>query len=455
MFGITIKEAAALCNGSLKNANGVLENAEIKRVVIDSRKAQSGDIFAAYKGDKVDGHNYIAAAFANGASCALAEYVPDGVNGPVICVNDVQTALEDIVSAFRQQIDIPVVGITGSVGKTTAKEMVSSVLSQHFNVHKTAGNLNNTIGVPISVSEINKEHEAAIIEMGINHFGEMTHLAKVALPDIMLYTVIGHAHLEFLQDLVGVLRAKTEVLDYISPDATVIINGDDPMQRTINCRQKLFSYGINTDCDVKAYNIKSSTLHISCNIKYGARDIEVTIPSFGMHMVYAALEGAAVGFCLGLSDDEISAGIASFKNIGRRQALIDAGFIKVIDDCYNANPDSMKSSIDSLAQFDGRRICVLGDMRELGNNSPEMHYDIGKYAIEKGIDYILGSGEYTKETCNAAGDKGFYFDSTAELMEYLKHFIKKNDTVLVKASLGSNFAPVSEFLKGLKEESIL
>ena len=454
MFGITVKRAAALCNGSLiGNEEALSKNPEIKRVVIDSRTCRKGDLFVAYRGENTDGHRYIASALNNGAACALAEYLPEGVEGPVICVEDVQQALEIIMSEFRKELSIPIIGITGSVGKTTAKEMAASVLSQHYKIHKTEGNLNNTIGLPMSVSGIEKDDELAVIEMGINHFGEMTHLAGIARPNIMLYTLIGHAHLEFLGDLQGVLRAKTEVLPFMPTDGTVVINGDDPMLRSMSCTQKLLSYGLGEDCDVRAVNISAgSSLGIDCDITYGSRMLRVYIPSFGMHMVYAALEGAALGFLMGLSDKEIVDGISGFRNVGRRQQLTDNGFLRIIDDCYNANPDSMKSSIDSLAKLEGRRICVFGDMRELGENSPCMHSDVGSYAEKKGIDYIFCTGQYSRYLAEGAGDIAFYFEDHESMMNALKDFLHAGDAVLVKASLGSHLEPVSEFLKNLKSE---
>lgn len=448
MYGITVREAAAICGGSLFN---MTDNTEIKRVVIDSRVSRPGDMFVAFRGDKVDGHNFISCAFDNGASCALADHVPEGVNGAVICVDDVQKALEDIASAFRDTISIPLVGITGSVGKTTAKEMVYSVLYQHFNVYKTAGNLNNNIGVPMSISEIEKENEIAVIEMGISHFLDMDRMARVAKPDVMLYTMIGHAHLEFLNDLDGVLQAKTEVLQYMKDDSVIVINGDDPMLRKIKCTQQIISYGVEENNDVRAFNVvENGGVSVDCDISYQNRLIHAHIPSFGMHMVYTALEGAAVGFLYGLSDDEIEAGIATFRNIGRRQAFTDTGSILLVDDCYNANPDSMKASIDSLLCLNGRKVCVLGDMREMGETAPQLHYEIGQYALEKGIDKIFCTGEFSVETFRGAGEIAEYFETQEELIEALKTGLKKNDAVLVKASLGSHLEPVSEFLKELK-----
>lgn len=450
MKNMTIEKAALACGGKLCGSN-IDINTELLHVVIDSRTVQAGDLFVAYRGEKTDGHNYMTAAFRNGAACCLAERIPDAVNGAVILVPDVQAALEKICAEYRRTLSLPVIGITGSVGKTSAKEMISAVLSSHFNVHKTDKNLNNQIGVPMTVSRIEPEHEAAVIEMGISGFGEMSRLAAVAQPTIAVYTVIGHAHLEFLHDLDGVLKAKTEMLDHMGDDALVILNGDDEKLRSVQCRQKKLFYGLGEACDVRAENIRlGENGSTCCDILYGKRVIPVYIPAYGRHMVYAALEGAAVGFVMGLTDDEIARGIASFETVGRRGALTDTGYITLIDDCYNANPDSMRCGIDSLVKMPGRHVCILGDMLELGENSSEMHRAVGEYAAEKGIDLVLGSGSLAAEICRGAGERGVYFENNAALIEKLDSYIQKGDTVLVKASRSMHLEDVSEILKTLK-----
>lgn len=235
MKTMTVSRAAAICGGRLTQYS----DAPIGRAIIDSRQVQPGDMFVAYRGENVDGHRFIAKALEAGAACCLAEYLPEGVSGPVILADDVQAALEKICAEYRRGLSIPVIGITGSVGKTTAKEMISSVLEQRMNVLKTEGNLNNQIGVPMTVSRIEREHEAAVIEMGISGFGEMTALARIAQPTVAVFTVIGHAHLEFLHDLEGVFRAKTEMLAFMPEDGTVIYNGDDAMLRKLAARSGL------------------------------------------------------------------------------------------------------------------------------------------------------------------------------------------------------------------------
>ncbi len=448
MKGMTIIRAAQICGGELHGEGRF--DAELGKVVIDSRLVSKGDFFVAYKGERVDGHDYISAAFDKGAVCCLAQHVPEGEVRPIILVPDVQTALEKICGEYRRGLSLPVIGITGSVGKTSAKEMIGAVLSQRMNVLKTDKNLNNQIGVPMTISRITPEHQAAVIEMGISGFGEMSCLAKIVRPDIAVFTLIGHAHLEFLHDLDGVLKAKTEMLDYMADDAVVLINGDDEKLRGLQCRQKKISFGLGIDCDIRAENIThSADGQTECNIVCGVRRIHVSINAYGRHMIYAALEGAAVGMLMGLDDEDIIKGIAAFETVGRRAAVSDTGYLTLIDDSYNANPDSVKCGIDSLMKMPGRHVCILGDMLELGDEAEEMHYDVGRYAVEKGAELVLTSGTLSAQTCFGAGEKGRHFASREELINALSGLIKKGDAVLVKASLGSRFDQISEALKTL------
>lgn len=442
-------------NDAIKASGGVLcgeaeAGAQLGEVVIDSRLVKPGDMFVAYRGEKADGHDYIAAALDKGAACCLAERVPEGETRGVIVVPDVQKALEAITSAYRARFDIPVIGITGSVGKTTAKEMIWAVLLQHMNVLKTEGNLNNQIGVPMTVSRISSAHQAAVIEMGISGFGEMSVLAAMARPAIAVFTKIGHAHLEFLHDLDGVFAAKTEMIKFMPDGGTVIINGDDEKLRELRCRQNIVSFGLGADCAVRAENVSFDGENgISCDIVYGSRRIPVRIPAYGQHMVYAALEGAAAGFVMGLSDAEIAAGIAAYHTVGRRGVVVNTGYITLIDDCYNANPDSMQCAIDSLVKLPGRHVCVLADMREMGEDSPEMHRELGHYALEKGVDFVAAYGPMSRCLTAAMGDKARHFDTKAELIAALPALIERGDNVLVKASLGMHLEDAAEALKKL------
>ena len=443
---MTISRACEACGGKIYNSEG---SALLGKVVIDSRAIEEGDLFVAYKGERVDGHDYIQAAFDKGAACCLVERLVD-VPVAQILVPDVQSALEAITREMRKDVTIPLVGITGSVGKTSAKEMIWSVLSTRMNVHKTDKNLNNQIGVPMTMSRIAPEHEAAVVEMGISDFGDMTVLAQMVKPQIAVFTVIGHAHLEFLHDLEGVLKAKTEMLDYLDDDALVILNGDDEMLRKVQCRQRIVSFGMGENCDVRAENIRLNENGESCcRIVCRERSFDVCIPAFGQHMIYAALEGAAVGIEMGLSDEEIISGIAAYETVGRRAALVNTGYVNLLDDCYNANPDSVKSGIDSLCKMDGRKVCILGDMLELGEKEGEMHFDCGKYAAERGVSLVLCTGPISKETCRGADHIAHWFESREALIEALPALIKKGDSILVKASRSMKFEEISEAVKKL------
>ena len=445
MEPVSIREIAAVTGGELLGEGGVVTS-----VAIDSRRVTRGTLFCALPGEKADGHDFVGAAFDAGAACCLVTHAPMGVSGPMVVVPDVESAIKALAEWYRGKFDIPVIGIVGTVGKTTAKEMIWAVLSQHMNVLKTEGNLNNQIGVPMTVSRISSAHQAAVIEMGISGFGEMSVLAAMARPAIAVFTKIGHAHLEFLHDLDGVFAAKTEMIKFMPDGGTVIINGDDEKLRELRCRQNIVSFGLGADCAVRAENVRFDGENgISCDIVYGSRRIPVRIPAYGQHMVYAALEGASAGFVMGLSDAEIAAGIAAYHTVGRRGVVVNTGYITLIDDCYNANPDSMQCAIDSLVKLPGRHVCVLADMREMGEDSPEMHRELGHYALEKGVDFVAAYGPMSRCLTAAMGDKARHFDTKAELIAALPALVERGDNVLVKASLGMHLEDAAEALKKL------
>ena len=451
MKSMTISRAAAACGGVTVGCGDA--SAPILRAVVDSRTVRAGDLFAAYRGEKTDGHKYIKTALEKGAVCCLAEYLPDGVEGPAILVDDVQRAMEAIATVYRESIHIPVIGITGSVGKTTAKEMIASVLSRRFRVLKTEGNQNNQIGVPMTISRIEAEHEVAVVELGISDFGEMTQLAAIARPTIAVFTMIGRAHLEFLHDLDGVLRAKSEMLSALPEDGVVICNGDNEPLRKLRCKQRLLRFGLGEDCEIRAEELSyQPNGETRCIIRFGERRFPVRIPAYGRQMIYAALEGAAVGFVMGLTDAEIAEGIAAYQTVGRRSAITDTGYLTLVDDCYNANPDSMRCAVDSLLQTEGRHVCVLADMLELGPDSAQMHTDLGEYAAEKGIELLVCCGPMSENMARAASASGlqsFWYPTAEELIAALPGLLRRGDAVLVKASLGMHMERAAEAIKEL------
>ena len=453
MKNLTIENIISAVNGDWQGDTALLAR-EVTFITTDSRNVGRDCLFAAIKGENSDGHDYIGASIEKGALCVIAERLPDSEALPVIVVNNTVEALGNLAAFYRRQFDIPVLGITGSVGKTTAKEMVSSVLSRHFKVHKTPKNLNNELGVPLTLFGLDESHEFAVIEMGISHFGEMRRLAEIVHPDMALYTTIGSAHLEFLGDFDGVLRAKTEMLEYLPENGIVFVNGDNETLQKLTCKQEICRYGVSRGCEVTAENVRLlGTDGMELEIVSGTRRIPCKINSFGVHMVTAALGAAAVGMHMGLTDEEISVGIADYVPIGSRSGIIKTDKITIIDDCYNANPTSVAAAIDSLAMLKGRRVCILGDMGELGETEAKLHFEIGSHAANNGVELVIACGELSKNTAEGAKKADcksvIHFNDKSDLISELPKLIKKGDSVLVKASHSKKFEEIVEALKNL------
>lgn len=443
MMDLTINEIA-LCCGAAYYGPEELRHERICAVTIDSRTVSAGSMFAALAGERTDGHRFIPMAFEKGAVCVLAERVPEQtVPGVVLVVQDVRAALQTAAAYYRSKFDIPFVGVTGSVGKTTAKEMVAAVLGEKFCVHKTAANLNNELGVPLTLFALKKEHTAAVVEMGISDFGEMRRLAAMVKPDYAIFTTIGDAHLEFLGDRAGVLRAKSEMLEHMSAEGCVLINGDDAVLKTLSCPQKQLRFGLGDDCDVRAEELLVDEKgEISCCIVSGEHRLSVKIPAYGDHMVYAALEAAALAIELGLSDSEIIAGIGKYETVGHRGRVIRKGQQTIVDDCYNANPTSVESAIRSLRRLPGRHVCILGDMLELGEESAMLHAACGRFAREQGIELLLCCGDLSRSMAEAAGDAAVHFESRQALIDALPKLLQPDDCILVKASHSMRFEEI-------------
>ncbi len=456
MKQLSLRNIAAASHG-IYHGDGALLDREIAGVAIDSRKVEADFLFVPIKGARVDGHTFIPQVMESGALCTLTEQPLSDVSFPWIQVPSTADALRDIAAFYRNSLDIKVVGITGSVGKTSTKETIASVLSQKYRVLKTEGNYNNEIGLPLTVFQIRPEHQVAVLEMGIDHFGEMHRLASVSQPDICVITNIGLAHMENLGSRDGILKAKTEVFDHLKPDATVILNGDDDKLCTVSQVQgkaPVF-FGLDSSRDAWADGIENLGLRgTRCTLHLPAGDVRVHIPLPGEHMVYNALAGACAGLALGLSLEEIREGLATLRTIAGRSNLIDTGSLLIIDDCYNASPASMKSSLDVLATAEGRKVAVMGDMFELGPGERELHYNTGVYAARKGIDVICCIGSLSRSTWEGArsqrtADSGsvLYFETRDEFLDKMKNVIQKGDTVLVKASHGMEFSKIVETLQ--------
>ena len=458
MKHMSLQEITDACGGTY-HGDPALSSREVSSVVIDSRKAEQGSLFIAIKGSRVDGHSFIPQVMEKGALCSISEQDLGEVPYPYIRAASCEQALKDLAEHYRRSLDIKVVGISGSVGKTSTKEMIASVLSQKYHVLKTEGNYNNEIGLPLTVFNLREEHEIAVLEMGISGFGEMTRLAKIARPDICVITNIGVAHLENLGSRDGILKAKTEMFAYMNPQGTIILNGDDDKLRNFTPKNGLSPvyFGLDADCPFHADHIENKGLKgtyaefVTPRSRFTAH---INIP--GSHMVYNALAGAAVGYALGMTDQEIARGIEANVPIKGRNNLIETPRYTLIDDCYNANPASMKASLDVLACADTRTVAILGDMFELGEDSVKMHYDTGVHAAAAGINILICIGKHTADTVRGAEDTAKknglsmeirHFPTKEDFFREADDILKEKDTILIKASHGMEFTEIVDRLK--------
>ena len=461
MKHMTLSEIADACCGIYCGDPAFLD-CEVSSVAIDSRKVIKDTLFVAIKGARVDGHSFIPQVMEAGALCSLSEQDLGDVDYPYIRVSSCTEALKDLAEHYRRSLDIKVVGITGSVGKTSTKEMIASVLSEKYNVLKTEGNFNNEIGLPLTVFNIREEHEVAVLEMGISHFGDMKPLAKIARPDVCVITNIGYAHLENLGTRDGILKEKSSMTDYMNPKGSVIFNGDDDKLKSYTSRdgRTPVYFGLTSSCPFHVENIERKGLKgtyaefVTPTSRFHA---PISIP--GDHMIYNALAGVAVGYALGMNNDEIARGIEKLVPIAGRNNLIEAKHYTIIDDCYNANPASMKSSLDVLAYADTRKVAILGDMGELGADELAMHREVGAYAAFKNTDVLVCIGALSKDMAEAAKEtvlateknmKVFHFDTKEDFYQNMGQILNENDTILVKAS---HFMEFPEIVKKLSEEA--
>lgn len=460
MKNMTLSAIAEAVHGKLHIAESENANKEATCVVLDSRLIEAGGIFVATKGERVDGHTFIPQVMDKGALAVICEDAPDEKYS-YIKVEDSFVALKLLAKYYRAQLDVKVVGIIGSVGKTSTKEIVSAVLSEKYNVLKTQGNFNNEVGVPLTLCRIRDEHQVAVVEMGISDFGEMSRLADIARPDAVVMTNIGPCHLENLGDLDGVLKAKTEVFNYMKDGSPIVLNKDDAKLggKLDTGNLKVIYYGSGSDYYADKINnlgLKGTSFELKAAGK--TADTQINMP--GIHMVTNALAAAAIAYELGLSIGEIANGISKAQSISGRSNLIETKEFLVIDDCYNANPKSMKSALDLMRSALGRKVAILGDMFELGLNEAELHSEIGAYAVNSGIDLLICVGNIsknmydaavsTKEQANAKSSI-LYYEKKEDLLNDLKDnsrsVLRSGDTVLIKASHGMGFAEIVDYLK--------
>lgn len=454
MQNMTLANIAACLQGTLCQAEG-REQVEITGAVLDSRQVEAGYAFFAVRGERVDGHSFIPQAAEKGAALVICEEAP-AVEIPYILVEDTLAALKTVAAFYREQLDIPIIGVTGSVGKTSTKEMIAAGLSTQFNVLKTQGNFNNEVGLPLTILRIRKEHQVAVVEMGISDFGEMHRLSQIARPDICVITNIGQCHLENLGDRDGVLKAKTEIFDFMAKDGYVVLNGDDDKLTTITQvhGRRPYFFGFGEKADVFATEVQSQGLFGSdFQMQLFGEKLHASVPLPGQHMVINALAAACVGHILGMSNEAVLAGIASVQATGGRSNIMKLTDKTVIDDCYNANPVSMKSAIDLLMIANGRKAVILGDMFELGTEEQRLHGEVGRYAAMARLDGMIFIGNLAGEMYEGAMKLHAmpeYYPDKESFFAAHKQSDFADTTILVKASHGMHFEEIVEWLKEYK-----
>lgn len=441
---ITLKQAAAWCGGSVAPQ---FEAVAFHGANFDTRRIQKGELFVAIVGAR-DGHDFAEAAVASGAAAVLASR-PLGENIPAIYVRDTVAALQDIARNYRRTLQIKAIGITGSVGKTTTKEMIAAVLQTTFVIQKTAENFNNGIGLPITVLGIDQACEAAVLEMGMNHFGEISLLTSIAQPDIAVITNVGRMHIENLGSEEGILQAKLEILEGLQPGGTAIFCGDIPRLYDAAKKHHALTFGLKEENDIRAVEIHSENEQVRfCTLAFGQK-IPICLPVAGEHNVLNALAAVAVGLQCGVAAEQIAAGLADFKNTGMRQRKYDLGAWHIIEDCYNAGPESMRAALKVLSGASGRKIAVLGGMLELGDYAPREHYEVGRESA-KYADLLFAYGAYSEQYvlgANAAGlVQAWHFETHEALAEALKKTLRNGDTLLIKGSRGMKMERVLRLL---------
>ena len=448
MKELTLKQIADWCGGKV---SARFEHLRVSRMQSDSRKVRSGDLFVALKGAKADGHDFAEAAINHGAVAALVSR-PISEKLPSIEVEDTLCAYGEIAAGYRKLTGVKVVGITGSVGKTTTKEMTASVLEAAYHTAKTEGNHNNNLGLPMTIMDMPENTEVAVLEMGMNHSGEMEYLSSIARPDLAIITNIGTMHIEHLGTREGILQAKLEIMRGMPEDGAGVFNGDEPLLWNIRAigKHKKYYYGIeNHACDVTATDIVELDDGVRFVVHGFGQQFELFVPMLGRHAVYNALAATTVGLLLGVKPEQIQARFSSFHNTGMRQKIYVKNGVTIIEDCYNAGPESTEAALDVLAgiKTDGRRIAVLGDMLELGNRSAAEHYRIGRLAVGK-ADLLLTYGEHSVRTLTGAITGGMnpkntdHFDTHEDMAHMLKMRVSEGDVVLFKGSRGMRMEKV-------------
>ena len=451
MARITLRDAAQWCGGTVEEK---YEDVVFDGAGNDTRSLQPGQLFIALQGVR-DGHDYIPAAIAKGAAAVLCSRKVGDY--PAILVKDPRTALGDIAREALKRIGAKVVAVTGSVGKSTTKEMIAAVLSGTFRVSKTPADHNNDIGMPMAILDMPEDTEVAVLEMGMNHFREIAYLSCIAHPDVAVIINVGTAHIEFLGTQQGIRQAKLEILEGMTPQGMLLLNGDDTMLRCLDVtpKQRITYFGASEGCDVRALDVSQKGGVLRFTVEAGRLTFPVEMKLEGEHYVADALAAVTVGLKLGVHPDKIRQQLDAFQNMSGRQEIFEAKGCTIINDCYNAGPESMAAALNVLGNRPGRHIAVLGDMLELGDCAQAEHYKIGRIAAEK-ADMVFAFGPHAGRVLDGTitggmpENMGRAFDSREDLITALRRAVKPGDVILFKGSHGMHLEKVLEAF--LKEE---
>ena len=447
MTPCTAREICAAVGGTLLQDSG----APVTGVTTDSRAVQPGQLFIPLVGERFDGHAYISKALEGGAAGCLTAAAPETLlpGKLYIQVADTRLALKALASWYRDKFDLPVVQVTGSAGKTTTKEMIASVLSQRYNTLRTEGNFNNDIGAPLTLLRLMPEHQAAVIETGMNHFGEIRYLGEMVRPDIAVITNVGDAHIENLGNTrQGILRAKCEIFENLTPEGIAVLNGDDELLNTVTLPQTILRCGVGDGCGVRVTDIDDRGLEgVACTVTIEGEHYRLTTSAPGRYMISPMAMAAAIGRRLGLTREEIAAGVAAYTTVGSRMHLIRLpGERLVIDDCYNANPQSMAEGLRMLAASPAQhRVAVLGDMGELGQLTAQAHRDMGALTRRLGLTAVA-VGE-KMHALTETDPQAQWFATVEEAMPAIRQLFTPGTAVLVKASHAMHFERIVKELE--------
>ena len=449
MIPCTVREICAAVGGTLLQGEG---DALITGVTTDSRAVSAGQLFIPLTGERFDGHAYIDVALTAGAAGCLTARTPETLlpGKTYVQVADTRLALAALAAWYRSRFTLPVVQITGSAGKTTTKEMVAAVLSQRYDTLKTQANFNNDIGTPLTLLGLAPQHQAAVIETGMNHFGEIRYLGAMVRPDIAVITNVGDAHIENLGNTrQGILQAKCEIFEHLSPDGIAVLNGDDPLLNTVALPQTILRCGRGEGCDVRVTDVDDRGIEgVACTVTTAQASYRLHTDSPGAYMIYPMAMAAAIGEALGLTGEEITAGVAAYVPTGSRMHLIRLPEGRLlIDDCYNANPQAMAEALKLLAAASfRRRAAVLGDMGELGELTVSAHRAIGALTGELHLDSVIAIGEKARDIAAAAPGAQWY-PSVSDAMPAVRAAFTGGTAMLVKASHAMHFENVVKELE--------